>query len=1694
MNFFKVLDNNVCTISGNGFIRVQGPIVVSSSQQSYSQQLYSFSNSVESSAFDFEGFSGTSLSGTSFVFTNSNTFSVGSTNYTGVTLNGNKIEFTSEVYIELPDDISNSTTKFTKKDGSKEYILYENINNGKYGIVVIFDCTNNTVEVKQLYHEQKLGSDIDGENNSDESGTSVSLSSDGTIVAIGAYGYDAGNSTTDNRGHVRVYQWRQYTEDDDDNNTYHYTSYTQDSSQTKSLIITEDTSTEPVVGNYYWTQLGEDIDGEANYDQSGYSVSLSSDGSIVAIGAISNNGNGTLSGHVRVYEYKGTTWSQLGEDIDGELGGDQSGYSVSLSSDGTIVAMGAKFNNGNGDNSGHARVYEYDASKLTNVTNQNDSDFGPIGWRRLGQDIDGELSGDQSGNSVSVSSDGSIVAIGAISNDAGNNDDTKHGHVQVYEYKGTTWSQLGEDIDGEASNDYSGYSVSLSSDGTIVAIGAYGNDGASGTDSGHVRVYQRDTSNMTNAPIGWTQLGEDIDGEASVDKSGWSVSLSSDGTIVAIGAIYNDAGNSTDTKHGHVRIYKYNESSNTWVKIYKDIDGEASADQSGFSVSLSSGGNVVAIGAPNHNSGKGTTRIYRLPSNPIADINSTTISSSNYITLEKKPYSITSITETSHVSIETYEGLISSLGENDGFTGNTGINISDFYLDDISYTGINITGSHIQFDGSDVYFDIGNGVTAGTEKIIENTTSTNSKLQILYDIPDSHYMVAKLDCLHNTANVVRYNKALQVGEDIDGEAKIDFSGNSVSLSEDGSIVAIGAYLNDGNGSNSGHVRVYEWRKYTNDDKSNNTYHHTSREQGTTNTKSLIITSTTPVVGNYYWTQLGKDIDYPGTQENVNFGISVSLSSDGHTVAIGGHKFDDWKRNDRGIVQVYQRDTSETSGWKKLGNSIIGRYDEYTKFGVSVSLSSYGKTVAIGAHRDDGNEKTNNGTVGVFTYTENTWTRLGNWIHGEANNDESGYSVSLSSDGTIVAIGARYNDGNGSNSGHVRVYQRDTSVTSGWTRLGEDIDGEAIGDNSGWSVSLSSDGTNGIIVAIGARYNDGGSGTTNLNNSGHVRVYKYNETSWTQLGQDIDGEANDDESGYSVSLSSDGTIVAIGARYNDSDSTTDTKHGHVRIYKYNESSNTWVKMYLDIDGEASDDESGYSVSLSSDGTIVAIGARYNDAGNSENTDNRGHVKVYQLIPDIWSQQGQDIDGEANGDESGYSVSLSSDGTIVAIGAMYYNSVNGSGSGRVCVYEYNGTTWSKLGNDIDGEANGDHSGQSVSLSSDGTIVAIGAIENNGVNGSNSGHVRVYQRDTSVTSGWTRLGQDIDGENKDDFSGRSVSLSSDGSIVAIGAHGNGDSSTTNPVNSGHVRVYQRDITNMTIAPIGWKKLGEDIDGEASGNRSGWSVSLSSDGSIVAVGAHLNNGVIDSISGHVRVYQWREYTNDDKSNNTYHHTSREQGTENTKSLIITGSTSTEPDVGTYYWTQLGQDIDGEASGDYSGQCVSLSSDGTIVAIGAIYNDAGNNTTDNRGHVRVYEYHASKLTNVTNQNDSDFGPIGWRRLGQDIDGEASSDFSGYSVSLSSDGTIVAIGGSGSKKSKIYEYKNNTWVRTKEFDGYNVSLSSDGKTIACGDPSNSNNTGKVLIYGRVIQTLNVKYRTGKDIVEEEVSLSQVGGYNYLIDN
>lgn len=362
-----------------------------------------------------------------------------------------------------------------------------------------------------------------------------------------------------------------------------------------------------------------------------------------------------------------------------------------------------------------------------------------------------------------------------------------------------------------------------------------------------------------------------------------------------------------------------------------------------------------------------------------------------------------------------------------------------------------------------------------------------------------------------------------------------------------------------------------------------------------------------------------------------------------------------------------------------------------RLGSSVSLNANGTIFVAGAPFDD--------YVRVYQNNSGTWTQVGSDITAESSGDSFGWSVSISADGNTIAIGGTSNDDNGTDAGHVRVFQNNAGT---WTQVGQDIDGEAAGDFFGQSVSISADGS---IVAVGASLNDG-----NGSNSGHVRVFENIAGTWTQIGQDIDGEGSGDRSGASISLSSDGNFVAIGATENISNGM---RPGQVRVYE--NVAGTWTQVGQDIDGEATSDDFGSAVSLNSDGTIVAVGASSNDGNGNKS----GHVRVYENTGGTWTQVGQDMDGEASNDFSGFSVSINADGTVVAIGAPENDNANGSGSGHVRVYENTGGTWSLRGSDIDGESGGDESGQSVSLSSDGSILAIGADDSGG----NNGQVRVY-----------------------------------------------------------------------------------------------------------------------------------------------------------------------------------------------------------------------------------------------------------------------------------------------------------------------------------------------------------------------------------
>ncbi|MFV0571763.1 MAG: T9SS type A sorting domain-containing protein [Xanthomarina gelatinilytica] len=404
------------------------------------------------------------------------------------------------------------------------------------------------------------------------------------------------------------------------------------------------------------------------------------------------------------------------------------------------------------------------------------------------------------------------------------------------------------------------------------------------------------------------------------------------------------------------------------------------------------------------------------------------------------------------------------------------------------------------------------------------------------------------------------------------------------------------------------------------------------------------------------------------------------------------------------------------------------------------------------------------------------TQIGNELEGIEYGEGFGSSVSFSDNGNILAVGARFygNSSNFNDAGIVRVYE---NINGTWIQLGNDIEGSTSRDLFGSSVSLSANGT---ILAIGAPHSG-----SNVNiHAGYARIYQFQNNSWQQLGSDINGTHLYEKFGQSISLSSDGTTVAIGAPESEEISY---QGGQVKVFRFNTTNLDWEQLGGNLNPQSptstigGSSKFGTSVSLSSDGNTLAIGAPYyiQKSSTTGNTEFSGKVSIYRYNNGGWSLLGVSILGSPIDSGLGKSVSLSSDGTIVAIGANGFSGSNGNYIGRISVYELSGGSWDLKGNHIEGEVAYDNFGFSVVLSDDGSIVASCSPSNN----SASGRVRLYQ---FYGNSWNQVGNNIDGEAASDQAGTAIALSSDGSILAVGASGHDVFNPTYGDNTGHVKVY--------------------------------------------------------------------------------------------------------------------------------------------------------------------------------------------------------------------------------------------------------------------------------------------------------------------
>lgn len=310
-----------------------------------------------------------------------------------------------------------------------------------------------------------------------------------------------------------------------------------------------------------WNPLGNPINGQSAGDEAGTGLSMSDAGDRVAIGAPGHDiGGMNDAGQVRVFEYNGTNWIQLGSDIDGSVAGDLFGEAVSISPDGNRLAVGATKNDDAANDAGQVKVYEYNGSN----------------WTQLGADINGTSTGINLGLDVALSMNGDRLVT---SSTGGLND---AGAVEIYDLVAGDWS-LAATFTGDANGDKLGTAVAIADDGNTVAAGAFLHNNINGNDAGQVQIYRFSAGSWSELPA--------IEGVRSNDFLGYDVALSADGNGIAIGIPQQ-----AFVGAGRVMFCTYD--GTRWVDDNDAITGNRDGVWAGFSVAISDDGGRLVFGAP----------------------------------------------------------------------------------------------------------------------------------------------------------------------------------------------------------------------------------------------------------------------------------------------------------------------------------------------------------------------------------------------------------------------------------------------------------------------------------------------------------------------------------------------------------------------------------------------------------------------------------------------------------------------------------------------------------------------------------------------------------------------------------------------------------------------------------------------------------------------------------------------------------------------------------------------------------------------------------------------------------------------------------------------------------------------------------------------------------------------------------------
>jgi hypothetical protein len=948
----------------------------------------------------------------------------------------------------------------------------------------------------------------------------------------------------------------------------------------------------------------------------------------------------------------------------------------------------------------------------------------------------------------------------------------------------------------------SALALAVSADGNTLAVGARGEDSAStginqnqtsnsAASSGAVYVYTRSSG-------AWTQQAYiKASNTGANDEFGIDVSLSADGNTLAVGAFGEDSngvGVNSNSQANNSSVdsgaaYVFTRSSGTWSQqAYIKASNAGAGDGFGGYVVLSSNGNTLAVSADGE------------------DSSATAVGGS----------------QVSNGAIDSGAAYV--------FTRSSGAWSQQAYIKATNTDADDYFGSGLALSAD------GNTLAAGAfEESSAATTINGSQTDNSLASAGAAYVYTRSG---GAWSAQAYIKPSSPGED-------DQFGLTLSLSSDGNLLAVGAPYEDGSATGS-----------------NNPVDELASDSG-----AVFLFARASGA----WSQQAY-IKASNTGENDEFGSVVALSSDGSTLAassfwegssspgVNGNQFDD-SIPGAGAVFTF----TKTNGVFVQRNYVkASNPDAQDGFGISLALSSDGTTLAVLALWEDGgsvgingNEEDDSATSAsaTYVYTSSVVPTFAHEAYLKASNtgagDNFGFTTAMSADGNTLAVGAYREDSSstgvnnsGSNdaaasSGAVYVFVR---VGGAWSQQAyiKASNAEA-GDYFGRTIALSGDGN---TLAVAAQLEDSnavGIGNSQTNNaaaeSGAVYVFSRSGSTWSQQAYvKASNTGAGDEFGAAIALSTNGSTMAVGAPYEDSNGagingvqTNDLAVDSGAIYVFTRSGTTWTQqVYLKGASTGAGDGFGYTASLAGTGSLLLVGASYEDGSatlvGGNQADNgatdAGAAYVFSRSGSAWTQQAYlKASNTDAGDSFGDRVLLSSDGSTAVVGAWLEDSsatgVNGdqasnatSGAGAAYVYTQSGGIWTfqaylKASNTDAADA----FGASLGISSNGSVLAIGApLEDSSAvtldgnqtlnDSSSAGAVYLFARSGSAWSQQSYIKASNTAANDRFGIDMGVSLSSDGTRLAVSSYledssatgVNGNQASNAAASSGAVYVLSR------------------------------------------------------------------------------------------------------------------------------------------------------------------------------------------------------------------------------------------------------------------------------------------------------------------